>query len=78
MLAAQRAAVHMASMTFACRLAEVETIPQQDKCGTGFQETHPHVCDADGGTQPLPEWRRAQSRGTAGTVRSLRFRAWLR
>ena len=30
MLAAQMAAVHMASMTFAGRLAEVETIPHQD------------------------------------------------
>ncbi len=30
MLAAQMAAVHMATMTFARRLANVETIPQQD------------------------------------------------
>ena len=30
MLAAQMAAVHMASMTFARRLAHVENIPQQD------------------------------------------------
>jgi hypothetical protein len=31
MLAAQMAAVHMATMTFARRLAHVENIPQQDK-----------------------------------------------
>jgi hypothetical protein len=30
MLAAQMAAIHMATMTFARRLAQVETIPQQD------------------------------------------------
>jgi hypothetical protein len=30
MLAAQMAAVHLATMTFARRLAHVETIPQQD------------------------------------------------
>ena len=30
MMAAQMAAVHMASMTFARRLAHVENIPQQD------------------------------------------------
>jgi hypothetical protein len=30
MLAAQIAAIHMATMTFARRLAQVETIPQQD------------------------------------------------
>ena len=31
MLAAQMAAVHMASMTFARRLAHVDNIPQQDR-----------------------------------------------
>ena len=35
MLAAQMAAVHMASMTFARRLAHVETIPQQDAASVG-------------------------------------------
>jgi hypothetical protein len=34
MLAAQMAAVHMATMTFARRLNNVETIPQQDSAGS--------------------------------------------
>ena len=38
MLAAQMAAVHMASMTFAGRLAEVETIPQQDGTERAFKK----------------------------------------
>jgi hypothetical protein len=38
MLAAQMAAVHMASMTFAGRLAEVETIPQQDSAERAFNK----------------------------------------
>ncbi len=36
MLAAQMAAVHMASMTFARRLAHVETLPQQDSAERAF------------------------------------------
>lgn len=36
MLAAQMAAVHMATMTFARRLAHVDTIPQQDSATRGF------------------------------------------
>jgi hypothetical protein len=38
MLAAQMAAVHMASMTFARRLAGVETIPQQDSASNAFNK----------------------------------------
>ena len=38
MLAAQMAAVHMASMTFARRLAHVENIPQQDSAQTAFNK----------------------------------------
>ncbi len=38
MLAAQMAAVHMASMTFARRLAHVETIPQQDSAQNAFNK----------------------------------------
>ena len=38
MLAAQMAAVHMASMTFARRLAHVENIPQQDSAGRAFNK----------------------------------------
>ena len=38
MLAAQMAAVHMAAMTFARRLANVETIPQQDSAQTAFNK----------------------------------------
>jgi hypothetical protein len=38
MLAAQMAAVHMASMTLARRLAEVENIPQQDSAERAFNK----------------------------------------
>jgi hypothetical protein len=38
MLAAQMAAVHMASMTFARRLAHVETLPQQDSAEKAFNK----------------------------------------
>jgi hypothetical protein len=38
MLAAQMAAVHMASMTFACRLAHVENIPQQDSASNALNK----------------------------------------
>jgi hypothetical protein len=38
MLAAQMAAVHMATMTFAQRLAQVENIPQQDSAERAFNK----------------------------------------
>ena len=38
MLAAQMAAVHTAIMTFACRLADVKTIPQQDSAERAFNK----------------------------------------
>ncbi len=38
MLAAQMAAVHVATMTFARRLANVETIPQQDSAERAFNK----------------------------------------
>ena len=38
MLAAQMAAVHMASMTFARRLAHVEIVPQQDSASNAFNK----------------------------------------
>jgi len=38
MLAAQMAAVHMASMTFAQRLAQVDNIPQQDSAERAFNK----------------------------------------
>ena len=38
MLAAQMAAVHVASMTFARRLAQVENIPQQDSAERAFNK----------------------------------------
>ena len=38
MLAAQMAAVHVATMTFAGRLAQVETIPQQDSAERTFNK----------------------------------------
>jgi hypothetical protein len=38
MLASQMAAVHMASMTFARRLASVDTIPQQDSAQNAFNK----------------------------------------
>ena len=43
MLAAQMAAVHMASMTFARRLAHVDNIPQQDSASNAFQQAHADV-----------------------------------
>jgi hypothetical protein len=49
MLAAQMAAVHMASMTFARRLAHVETVPQQDSASNRFgqisADARPITCD---------------------------------
>jgi len=38
MLAAQMAAAHMATMTFACRLSQVETIQQQDSAERAFNK----------------------------------------
>jgi hypothetical protein len=38
MLAAQMAAVHMATMTFARRLAHVDNIPQQDSASNAFNK----------------------------------------
>jgi hypothetical protein len=38
MLAAQMGAVHMASMTFASRLAHVDSIPQQDSAERAFNK----------------------------------------
>jgi hypothetical protein len=38
MLAAQMAAIHMASMTFARRLAHVDNIPQQDSAANAFNK----------------------------------------
>ena len=38
MLAAQMAAIHMAMMSFACRLAHVETLPQQDSAERAFNK----------------------------------------
>ena len=38
MLAAQMAAVHMATMTFARRLAHVENLPQQDAAERAFNK----------------------------------------
>ena len=38
MLASQMAAVHLATMTFARRLAQVETIPQQDSAERAFNK----------------------------------------
>jgi hypothetical protein len=38
MLAAQMAAVHMATMTFARRLAHVDNIPQQDSAERAFNK----------------------------------------
>jgi hypothetical protein len=56
MLGAQMAAVHMASMTFARRLAHVENIPQQRPVGTPERLT----CRASGARNPssvLSRWK---------------------
>ena len=55
MLAAQMAAVHMASMTFARRLAHVENIPQQDSAETRLQQAREHVRRAGRGAEAIPK-----------------------
>ena len=54
MLAAQMAAVHMASMTFARRLAHVDTITQQDSASNAFNKLDAHLRRPDGSPQALP------------------------
>ena len=51
MLAAQMAAVHMASMTFARRLAHVETMQQQDSASNAFNKLTQDLRRSDGGAQ---------------------------
>ena len=60
MLAAQMAAVHMASMTFARRLAHVDTIPQQDSASNAFNKLTQNVRSPDGSPQAIPLRRRAE------------------
>jgi hypothetical protein len=48
MLAAQMAAVHIATMTFARRLAHVENIPQQGQRGARVQQASANLCGSDG------------------------------
>jgi hypothetical protein len=49
MLAAQMAAVHTATMTFARRLAHVENIPQQDSAQNAFKP-----CQIEAERAPMP------------------------
>jgi hypothetical protein len=60
MLAAQMAAVHMATMTFARRLAHIENIPQQDSASNAFKQASSHVRGPSRGTQAIPQRRRAE------------------
>jgi hypothetical protein len=61
MLAAQMAAVHEAMMTFARRLAHVETIPQQDSASGRSTNSR----------GPLrPRWRRSSATGPVASRRS--------
>ena len=62
MLAAQMAAVHMATMTIAQRLANVENIPQQDSAERA------HSTSSPGHSQP--RWRRSSATGRAASRRS--------
>ena len=59
MLAAQMAAVHMSTMTFARRLAHVENIPQQDSAERAFNKLARTFAAQVGGAQAIPERRRA-------------------
>jgi hypothetical protein len=64
MLAAQMAAVHNATMTFARRLAHVDNIPQQDSAERAFNKLA-RTFASQGGAQAIPKQRRAnRSRGT--------------
>ena len=60
MLAAQMAAIHMSTMTFSRRLANVETIQQQDSAERALNKLATHLRHANGGAQALPHWWRAK------------------
>jgi hypothetical protein len=64
MLAAQMAAVHTATMTFAGRLAHVGTIPQQESAERALNKLS-NLCGASGGTQAIPHRRGAKGHGRA-------------
>ena len=55
MLAAQMAAVHMASMTFARRLAHVETLQQQDSASNAFNKLDSNLRRSD--VEALKDYR---------------------
>ena len=63
MLAAQMAAVHVAAMRLANRLANAETIQAAGQRRARVQQTYTDLCDADGGAQALSNGRRAESNG---------------
>ena len=63
MLAAQMAAIHMASMTFARRLAHVEDIPHQDSAERAFTKLTRTFVKSNGSTQALPDRRRTEGHG---------------
>ena len=55
MLAAQMAAVHIASMTFARRLAHVDNIPQRTAPPNAFNELNAHFRRSGRGAQAIPK-----------------------
>ena len=69
MLAAQMAAVHNATMTFARRLASVDNIPQQDSAQNALNKLDPHVHGPGRGAQAIPKRRRAKDDGPARPCR---------
>ena len=64
MLGAQMAAVHMASMTFARRLAHVDTISQQDSASECLQKASAHIRHSSGRRSRTIVRRRAEDDGS--------------
>jgi hypothetical protein len=65
MMAAQMAAVHMTTMTFARRLAHVDNHPPAGQRGTGFQQAGADVCGAGGSAEEVSDRGRAEGDGAA-------------
>ena len=65
MLAAQMAAVHNATMTFARRLNHVDNIPQQDSAGACLQQARPNLRGSSRSPEAIPDRRAAEGHGRA-------------
>ncbi len=70
MLGAHMAAVHIASMTFAGRLAHVENIPQQDSAQNAFNKlARTFAAQVEALKEYRSKWRRAEDDGPARPCR---------